>query len=59
VEGAAEAGALGACTACAVGLGADPILAPFVAAAVAVVVRAAMVAGLDLWRARPKAANRD
>lgn len=52
MEGAAEAGTLGACTACAVGLGADPMVAPIVAAAVAVVVRAAIVAGLDLWRAR-------
>jgi hypothetical protein len=53
----AEAGALGACTACAVSLGADPMLAPIVAAAVAVLVRAAIVAGLDLWRAR-KVADR-
>jgi hypothetical protein len=56
--GAAEAGALGACTACAVGLGADPVLAPFVAAAVAVLARALIVALLDLRRPRPKAADR-
>ena len=54
MEGAAEAGALGACTACAVGLGADPMLAPLVAAAVAVLVRAVLVAGLDIIKSRRK-----
>jgi hypothetical protein len=52
--GAAEAGALGACTACAVSLGADPMLAPIVAAAVAVLVRAAIVASLDIIKTRRK-----
>ena len=49
---AAEAGALGACTACAVSLGADPMLAPIVAAAVAVLVRALLVALLAELKTR-------
>jgi len=57
-SGSIEAGALGACTACAVSLGADPMLAPIVAAAVAVLVRAGIVAVLNLRRPRPKAADR-
>jgi hypothetical protein len=57
--GAAEAGALGACTACAVSLGADPMLAPFVAAAVAVLARALLVAALDVAKSYRRKENAD